>query len=114
MDACSPCLSAMFDSTSAVQHRMGASRLTLASPVDSPTYSGPNSRQRCIHFSFTSALIGHVDGALAAASAENSSADATSDLPDPVGVLRMTFRPSRSARMASSWDGYSVSPAPAT
>ena len=50
----------MFASTSAVQHRTGASRLTVASPVESPTFSGPSSRQRAIHFSLTSALIGQV------------------------------------------------------
>ena len=38
----------------------GASRLTVASPVDRPTFSGPNSRQSAIHFSLTSALIGQV------------------------------------------------------
>ncbi len=58
--ASSPSRRAMFASTSAVQHRTGASRLTVASPVESPTFSGPSSRQRAIHFSLTSALIGQV------------------------------------------------------
>ncbi len=32
-------------------------------------------------------------------------AAATSDLPEPVGVLRMTFFSSKSSRMADSWAG---------
>ena len=50
----------MLASTSAVQQRIGASRLIEASPVERPTISGPNSRQSAIHFSLTSALIGQV------------------------------------------------------
>jgi len=45
---------------SAVQQRMGASRFTVASPVASPTRSGPKVRHRSIHFSFTSAFTGQV------------------------------------------------------
>ncbi len=55
-----PSRSAMFARISAVQQRIGASRFTDASPVLSPTFSGPNSRQSASHFSFTSALIGQV------------------------------------------------------
>ena len=50
----------MLASTSAVQHRLGASRFTDASPVERPTISGPKSRHSAIHFSLTSALIGQV------------------------------------------------------
>jgi hypothetical protein len=50
----------MLASTSAVQHKTGASRLTLASPVERPTFSGPSSRHSDIHFSLTSALMGEV------------------------------------------------------
>ena len=39
---------------------IGAERLTLASPVIMPTFSGPKSRHIDRNFSFTSALIGHV------------------------------------------------------
>jgi hypothetical protein len=45
---------------SAVQHRMGASRLIEVSPVDMPTFSAPNSAQASKNFSLTSALIGQV------------------------------------------------------
>jgi hypothetical protein len=55
-----PSRRAMFARISAVQQRMGASRLTVASPVARPTWSGPNSRHSAIHFSLTSALMGHV------------------------------------------------------
>ena len=58
--ASSPSRSAMLASTSAVQQSTGASRLTVASPVERPTLSGPSSRHRAIHFSLTSALIGQV------------------------------------------------------
>ena len=58
--ASAPSRRAMFASTSAVQQSTGASRLTVASPVESPTFSGPNSRHSAIHFSLTSALIGQV------------------------------------------------------
>ena len=50
----------MFARISAVQHTMGASWFTVASPVLRPTFSGPNSRQSESHFSFTSALMGQV------------------------------------------------------
>ena len=55
-----PSLNAMLARISAVQHRIGASWLTVPSPVDSPTLSAPNSRHSASHFSFTSALIGQV------------------------------------------------------
>ena len=58
--ASAPSRSAMFARISAVQQRMGASRLTVASPVLRPTLSGPNSRQRARNFSFTNALMGQV------------------------------------------------------
>ena len=58
--AAAPSRSAMLARISAVQQRMGASRLTVASPVERPTFSGPNSRHRAIHFSLTSALMGQV------------------------------------------------------
>ena len=58
--AFSPSRSAMLASTSAVQHSTGASRLTVASPVERPTLCGPSSRHNAIHFSLTSALMGEV------------------------------------------------------
>ena len=58
--ASAPSRKAMFARISAVQQSTGASRLTVASPVERPTFSGPNSRHSAIHFSLTSALIGHV------------------------------------------------------
>ena len=45
---------------SAVQHRMGASALMVASPVSMPTRSAPKIWQSSKNFSFTSALMGHV------------------------------------------------------
>ncbi len=50
----------MFARISAVQQMMGASRLMLASPVNIPTRSGPNSRQRAKNFSLTRAFTGEV------------------------------------------------------
>lgn len=50
----------MLASTSAVQHTIGASALTLASPVIIPTFSRPNMSHRSKNFSDTSALIGAV------------------------------------------------------
>ena len=50
----------MLASTSAVHARIGASRLTDASPVIMPTFSAPKSRQSAKNFSLTSALIGEV------------------------------------------------------
>ena len=55
-----PVRRAMLAKISAVQQRMGALRLTLASPVSMPTCSAPNSRQSAKNFSLTSALIGQV------------------------------------------------------
>ena len=55
-----PSRSAMLASTSAVQQMIGASALTLASPVIMPTSAGPNSWHRSKNFSDTSALIGAV------------------------------------------------------
>ena len=46
--------------TSAVQHKMGAPRFTVKSPVIMPTCSGPKSLQSCRNFSLTRALMGHV------------------------------------------------------
>ena len=45
---------------SAVQQMMGASGLTLASPVIMPTRSAPKSRHRAKNFSLTRALMGAV------------------------------------------------------
>jgi hypothetical protein len=39
---------------------MGAPRFTVASPVISPTFSGPNASHSAKNFSFTSALMGQV------------------------------------------------------
>ena len=50
----------MFASTSAVQHRMGASAFTDASPVIIPTFCEPNTAHSAKNFSLTSALIGAV------------------------------------------------------
>ena len=56
----SPSRSAMLASTSAVQQMTGASGLTDASPVSSPTSSAPKISHRAKNFSLTSALIGAV------------------------------------------------------
>ena len=45
---------------SAVQQMIGASALTLASPVIMPTLAGPNMSHSAKNFSDTSALIGAV------------------------------------------------------
>ena len=50
----------MLASTSAVQAMIGASALTLASPVSMPTSSAPNASHSAKNFSLTSALIGAV------------------------------------------------------
>ena len=50
----------MLASTSAVQQMMGASGLTLASPVIMPISAGPNAAHRSKNFSDTRALIGAV------------------------------------------------------
>ncbi len=50
----------MLASTSAVQQMIGASGLTLASPVSMPTFSAPKVSQSAKNFSDTSALIGAV------------------------------------------------------
>jgi hypothetical protein len=50
----------MFDRISAVQQMIGASRLTLASPVIMPTRSAPKIAHSSKNFSLTSALIGQV------------------------------------------------------
>ena len=55
-----PSRSAMFASTSAVQHTIGAPALTEASPVSIPTFSAPNVAQSAKNFSETRALIGAV------------------------------------------------------
>jgi hypothetical protein len=45
---------------SAVQQMIGASSLTLASPVSMPTLSAPKASQSAKNFSETSALMGAV------------------------------------------------------
>ena len=55
-----PVRSAMFARISAVQHRIGASPLTDASPVTMPTFSEPKIAHSAKNFSLTSALIGAV------------------------------------------------------
>jgi hypothetical protein len=96
---------------SAVQQMIGASGFTEASPVIIPTWSDPKSRHRAKNFSLTSALIGAVYTLrLPAASAAKWAAAATSDLPDPVGVLRMTWLPRTVSKIASSCAGYSSRP----
>ena len=40
------------------RQRTGPPRLTVASPVERPTFVGPSSRQSAIHFSLTSAFDG--------------------------------------------------------
>ena len=55
-----PSRRARFEAISAVQHTIGASRLTDASPVTIPTFCGPKSRQSEKNFSRTRALIGAV------------------------------------------------------
>ena len=58
--ASGPSRSAMLASTSAVQAMIGASALTLASPVSMPTLAAPNTPHRAKNFSLTRALIGAV------------------------------------------------------
>ncbi len=58
--ASAPSRSAILASTSAVQQMIGASGLTLPSPVIMPTSSGPKMSQSAKNFSETSALIGAV------------------------------------------------------
>ena len=58
--ASAPSRSARLASTSAVQQMIGASGLTLASPVSMPTCLAPNVAHRAKNFSDTSALIGAV------------------------------------------------------
>ena len=55
-----PSRSAMLASTSAVQQMIGASALTAASPVSSPTSSAPKIAHSSKNFSLTRALIGAV------------------------------------------------------
>ncbi len=55
-----PVRRAMLASTSAVQHRIGASAFTAASPVIMPTFADPNTAHRAKNFSLTRALIGAV------------------------------------------------------
>ena len=50
----------MLASTSAVQQMIGASALTLASPVSMPTSSAPKMSHSAKNFSETRALIGAV------------------------------------------------------
>ena len=55
-----PSRSARLARISAVQQMIGASALTLASPVSMPTFSAPKTSQSAKNFSETSALIGAV------------------------------------------------------
>ena len=55
-----PSRRAMLARISAVQHTMGASPLTAASPVTMPTFSAPKASTRSKNFSLTSALMGAV------------------------------------------------------
>jgi len=55
-----PSRSARFARISAVQHTIGASGFTAASPVTMPTRSAPNTSHSAKNFSLTSALIGAV------------------------------------------------------
>ena len=55
-----PSRSARLARISAVQQMMGASPLTVESPVTMPTFSAPNTSTSAKNFSETSALIGAV------------------------------------------------------
>ncbi len=89
-----------------MQHTIGASRFTAASPVMSPTHSGPNLLHRSKNFSLTSALIGLVYTArLSSAIAKKCIPSATRDFPEPVGVFKITFLPAAISSSASSWAG---------
>ena len=117
----------MLASTSAVQHRIGASALTAASPVIMPTFAEPNTAQRAKNFSLTSALIGRgVDRADAAGQGEVVGGDGDQGLAGPGGggqhdvvagdefedrlVLRRVelqalSRPTHAPKSAYSWSG---------
>ncbi len=85
---------------------IGASALTLESPVTIPTFWAPNSSTSWKNFSETRALIGAVyQLRFPSASAAKCAPAATSDLPVPVGVLRTTFAPETSSMSASSCAG---------
>jgi hypothetical protein len=58
--ASAPSRRARLARTSAVQQMIGASALTLASPVSMPTLCAPKIAQSAKNFSETSALIGAV------------------------------------------------------
>ena len=89
-----------------MQQMIGASGFTDASPVIMPTLSEPNSRHSAKNFSLTNALIGAVYTLrLPAASAAKWAAAATSDLPEPVGVFKITWLPSTISKIASSCAG---------
>jgi hypothetical protein len=60
MSALPPSRRAILASTSAVQQMTGALPLTVASPVNIPTFSAPNTAHKAKNFSDTSALIGAV------------------------------------------------------
>jgi len=82
---------------------MGASALTLESPVTRPTFSAPNASTSWKNFSLTRALIGAVYQLRCPwASAIACAASATSDLPVPVGVESTRCLPSTSSSTASS------------
>ena len=90
-----------------MQQMIGASALTLASPVIMPTLSAPKIvAQR-------EELLRHqrldrrgVEGACGlSASAAKCAPVATRLLPEPVGVVRITFAPETTSISASSWCG---------
>ena len=98
-----------------MQQMIGALGLTDASPVIIPTWSEPNSRHSAKNFSLTSALIGAVYTLRRpSASAAKCAAVATRDLPEPVGVLRITWLPRTNSKIASSCAGYIARPSSAT
>jgi hypothetical protein len=92
--------------TSAVQHSTGAWRLMLASPVSMPTWAAPSWAHSSKNFSVTRALMGEVyTERRPRAKDRKCKASATNDFPEPVGVLRITWRPAKTSRMACSWAG---------
>ena len=104
--ASAPSRSAQLARISAVAQTMGACGLTAASPVIMPTRSAPKASQSAKNFSLTSAFSGAVYILRRPATrAAKWAPAATSDFPDPVGVLMMTLRPSRISSSASSWAG---------
>ena len=90
-----PSRSAMLARISAVQQMIGASAFTEASPVSMPTSSAPKTSHSVEELLAHQRLDrGGVEGdPVAGARAAECAATATSDLPEPVGVARMTLRP---------------------